>query len=170
MKNKFISISSTTPIFATIIVYIVSIIFLLISLNSITTDLLSFVFMGMLGFLLLLVSMSLLYFKSLSEIIYSRLKLEAYVAMTEKTQVLLDYLVKQNYILKKESTRCTCNKRSDFKLSSFIIYFILGIFPGIIYLIVALEFGEHTISFDLGGKVYKDVTIDMQTNKLKYNE
>jgi len=122
--------------------------------------------MGMLGVFLLLVGLSLLYFKLLSVIRYERLKLEAYVSMSEKNKEITDYLVGQGYQLKQQDTEYVFEKGNNFKFFSFIMYFVLGILPALIYLVVSLEEGSHTISFELGGEVYKDVTIDMNSNKL----
>lgn len=170
MKNKLIQISATTPTFATLIVYLVSLVFLLIGVTSLSGDILSFLVMGLVGIVLLVISLSLLYFKLLSQYIYERLKLEVFVAMGEKNQALVDEFAKNDYQIIEKSPKYILEKKSEFNIYLFIVYLVIVILPGIIYLIVISEIGRHTISFELGGKVYKDVTIDMQTNKLKYNE
>jgi len=170
MKNTLISISATTPIFASLLVYVVSLSFVLFSVNSIVNaDILSFLIMGITGGLLLIVSLALFYFRILSDFIYPRLVTEMQIATSEKNQELLNNLATIGYVVKEQSPKYVLEMKAEINVLSIVLYLILGILPGIIYLVVVQEVGNHTVTFELNGKVYNDVTIDKNRNKLIYN-
>jgi len=170
MKNNLILICATTPIFASLLVYVISLFSVLFAINSIiNNDILSFLIMGITGGFLLIVSLALFYFRLLSDFIYPRLVTEMQIATSEKNQELLNNLATIGYIVKEQSPKYVLEMKAEINVLSLVLYLVLGILPGIIYLAVVQEVGNHSVTFELNGKVYKDVTIDKSRNKLIYN-